>query len=140
MQHYTFESHHGMSLLFIVALIATFILVIWVISLFGGAKHRQPDSAIRNQGARSNPVGLCQRCRSPLPVDAAYCARCGMAVTRTAPIPMLRQRTGPGSSRWLAYAIIILLGLVGLGAFWFMSDSEPMPAGPVPRHVPGDAW
>ena len=150
MQPYTFWPHHhfhDISFLSIVALIVIFFLAIAALSRLGRGQRDRPSQVVRNDPLPgSSPVGLCQRCRSPLPVDAAYCGRCGMAVTRTAPIPMPRRRTAPlrqpqGSpSRWLAYAIIVLLGLLGLGAFWFMSDSEPLPAPPVQRHAPGDAW
>jgi hypothetical protein len=132
---------YGISILLLIALIAILFLFIGAFSQSRrNAGQRAGQKAPPNGGPRSGPVGVCQRCRNALSVEAEYCARCGLPVTRPTPLPMPPQRTQPSHSRWLIYAAIALLGLVGFGAFWFMSESEPMPAPPTQQHAPSDAW
>ncbi len=144
MAHYfTFEVYphgHLMVILLLIALVAIFFLVIGTFSQsHRNAGQRAIQSGSPNAPGRSSLVGVCQQCRSAISLEAAYCGRCGLPVAHPRPIPMPLQRSRP-SSRWLVYGIIALLGLIGFGAFWFMSDSEPMPATPVPQRAPGDAW
>lgn len=134
---------HGdlIGVLFLVALVAIFFLVVGAFSQSRRNPGRRAIQAVpSNVPPRSSPVGVCQRCRSALSFEAAYCGRCGLPVTHPTPIPLPQQRSRPGNSRWLIYAIIALLGLVGFGAFWFMSDSEPAPAPPVPQQPHRDTW
>jgi len=137
-----FHPHgHAIILLCLVALTAIFFLVRGVLSQ--SRRNVNPRANPANPThtlPRSNLPGLCQRCRSPLSVEAAYCGRCGLPVSRPAPIPLPQQRGSPGVSRGLIYAVIILLGLVGYFAFEMVSDSAPSPPPPTPQHAPGDAW
>jgi len=145
MAHYeTFQFHHhahSIGVLLLIALVAIFFLVIGAFSQSRrNARQRAMPKGPPNLAPRTTPVGVCQRCRSALSVEAAYCGRCGMAVTRPTPIPLPSQRPPAGNSRWLVYAIIALLGVIGFSAFWFMSEAEPTPAPPTYQHAPNDAW
>jgi hypothetical protein len=108
--------------------------------------HADRDATARLEAARTDsagratPAGVCQRCRSRLPFEAAFCARCGFPVMRQAPIPMPSQRTGRQRARGLVFVLIILLALIGFGAFVFTSHSQPRLAPPVQVNAPTDAW
>jgi hypothetical protein len=150
----TIEFHHHIHPIAILLLIALAAIFLLVIGAFSQARRNANQRAIQkgpfdkpgtgppNIAQRSSPVGVCQRCRSALAVDAGYCARCGQPVTHPTPLPMPRQRTQPGSSRWFIYAIIALLGVIGFSTFWFYASlgPDPVPAPPVRQHAPSDAW
>ena len=134
---------HGPAIVFLclVALIAIFFLVRGTLTQSRRNLNQRPNPANPTEAPpKSNSPGVCQRCRSPLSVEAAYCGRCGLPVSRPVPISMPRQRAGPGASRGLILAIIVLLGMVGLGAFMFLSHSETQSAPPVQQRAPTDSW
>jgi hypothetical protein len=141
---YMVEAHqkgNATMLLCLVALGAIFLLVRSAFAQArGGARRQGAGSGPAQSMPRQSPAGVCQRCRGPLSVEAAYCGRCGMPVTRPTPIPLPRYRPRPGSSRWIAYVIIAVLGLIALGAYFPFFGFEPAPAPPVSQHAPSDAW
>jgi ribosomal protein L40E len=144
--HYTTTAYRcpnggALWLFCLLALIAAFL---WVI---GGGTRSRPQPHQRNSGPmqppRIVPVGICERCRSRLLPEAAYCARCGMPVSRPVPIPLPQPRPASSGFRWLVYLLIIILGLFVVSVFWRASESQPSaPISPPPvyPHQSSDPW